>query len=177
MLNQTLEMTAGKNKTKEGADHDSQLSVHLHENRWTQLSSALRVRFVANVTCEPDQLTIFNHPSNLVTLQRRAHIDGLKQQDRALVVSPINNGLISVGPLSTAGSSRDGARLRDGRSAFMPLTILFVLVVFIIGASFWLCQTIKKKEEIVVQQNVVPPYNFRKEVRKPDRYGDNSYDN
>ena len=113
---QTFEVTASKKKAKKVVDHDSlsQLSVHLHATRSRQLSSTLRVLYVANVACEPDQLTIFNHPSNVVTLRLsngsghyRAHIDALQQQqqqqqDKGAIAQPASsaNAILKVNQIS-----------------------------------------------------------------------------
>ena len=113
-------MTASKKKKKEVSDLDSlsQLSVQLHATRSTQLSSILRVRYVTNVECEPDHVTIFNHPSNVVTLRLsngsghyRARIDALQQQYKGAIAQPASsatNAILKVNQISVSPIASNG---------------------------------------------------------------------
>ncbi len=104
-----------KKKSTSPYAHHSQITVQLNA-KGSKLASTLHVRYVTGVHCEPDQLTIFNHPSNVVTLRLadgsdhyQAYIEtllcpvGADKTHPILKISQISAHGLVVSPIATNG--------------------------------------------------------------------------
>jgi nuclear pore complex protein Nup210 len=98
---------------------DTKLKAILHLNKHTTLNSLINIKLVSDVKIQPEILTIFNHPSNVVPLSLshgsghfNAEIETVKSQEQSnkidqslnvLKINQLNEHNVIVSPLAHSG--------------------------------------------------------------------------
>ena len=98
-----------------GKHGDTKLNAILHLNKESKLSCLINIKLVSEVKIQPEVLTIFNHPSNVVPLSLmhgsghfNAEIEQIKTQEQqsssnVLKINQLNEHSVIVSPLTHSG--------------------------------------------------------------------------